>query len=242
MRIKKRIAVTAAALTIAALAGPTAVADPASDGVPAVAAPGGGDLVDTPPDTVEESPEAAPGQMTDPEPGAGPLNGTPATATLGAGDLVDTPPDTVEESPEAAPGQMTDPEPSGPMILQGNYQTMWTDDPSPAGGYVLFEPGDRGGDYVQLKDVDGDGLGVRITVWDETKDPDLHKFTYYNRLGKDNFVYSHAGMGGPYDLAEGNCFKFRIQLVTANSVVENSTDYAQWTNSNFESQNCDHVE
>lgn len=233
---KRRLGAAAAALAIAALAGPSALAD-------------------TPPDTEQESPEAAAGQMTDTEPDAGPPStdgSVPAPAVaqrsaLRLGALAtDTPPDTEEESPEPAPGQLTDPEPAAPRassLMAGLYAWMYTDEPDP-GGLVYFEPASSGGDAVLLDDVESDGNGVRITVWDETKDPDLHKFTFYNRLGKDKQVSSNASMGAPYDLAEGNCFKFRIQLVDGSNVIENSTDYAQWRNDNNADhvRNCDDVE
>ncbi|MFE7077389.1 hypothetical protein ACFU96_45650 [Streptomyces sp. NPDC057620] len=232
---KRRLGVAAATLAIAALAGPSALAD-------------------TPPDTEQESPEAAAGQMTDAEPAAEPPSAptehapaAPQRAALGLGALAgDTPPDTEEESPEPAPGQMTDvepPEPGASSLMAGLYAWMWTDEPDP-GGLVYFEPASGGGDAVSLHDKETDGNGVRITVWDETKDPDLHKFTFYNRLGKDKSVGSDASMGAPYDLAEGNCFKFRIQLVDGSNVIENSTDYAQWRNDNDADyvRNCDDVE
>lgn len=140
-----------------------------------------------------------------------------------------------DTEPPFAPGE------AAASVMAGNYMWMWTDEPDP-GGLVYFEPGDAGGDAVSLHDKESDGHGVRITVWDETRDPDLHKFTFYNRLGKDKSVASNASMGAPYDLAEGHCFKFRIQLINGSNVAENSTDYAQWRNSNQQVSNCDDVE
>ncbi|MEV0501213.1 hypothetical protein AB0I84_26960, partial [Streptomyces spectabilis] len=152
------------------------------------------------------------------------------------------------ESPEPTKGQLSDPEPpfargesASSARAAGNYMWMWTDD-SARGGLVYFEPADSGGDAVTLIDKESDGRGVRISVWDETRDPDVHKFTFYNRYGKDQRVVSNAGLGGSYDLAEGHCFKFRIQLVDGNNVIESSTDYAQWRNDNQQVSNCDDVE
>lgn len=175
-------------------------------------------------DSVDESPEPPPGQTTDAE------------------DAFILPPRTAENAEPVAPrGTPSDDDAAtASQAMRGNWFQMLTDD-SRKGGGVNFEPQD---DYVSLFDRESDGRGVRITVWDETADPDVHKFTFYNRRGKGKYVYSDSSMGSPYNLAEGHCFKFRIQLVDGNNVIESSTDYAQWRNRNASSEpiQCDEVE
>ncbi|MBA2948633.1 hypothetical protein [Streptomyces himalayensis] len=121
-------------------------------------------------------------------------------------------------------------------------RTMWTNDGDP-GGYVYFDPY---GDIVIAHDSQNDGKDVHVTVWDETKDPDDFRYDLYTDGDYDGSNSSAEGSWGvPYDLAEGNCIKFRVRLVDENDhsvVVSGSTDYAQWRNNNTDPADCSSVE
>ncbi|MFF6980309.1 hypothetical protein ACFZAV_21965 [Streptomyces sp. NPDC008343] len=119
---------------------------------------------------------------------------------------------------------------------------METNDGDPGGMVTFFTDWDK----VQLDDQQADGKSVQLTVWNETKDPDQYEYTI-KASGDGERVEVHDGMGQPWNLAEGDCFKFRIQLVDGpnETVVAGSTDYAQWENTNGISglvEDCDGVE
>ncbi|QTI90518.1 hypothetical protein [Streptomyces sp. AgN23] len=166
----------------------------------------------------EESPEPPAGKLTDAEP--------PAPSVEGPG------------TPVAPEGEM--PPEDQASIKAGPHYRMYTDD-SDNGGWVEFF---TVGDEVRMGDRASDGRGVEIDVWNESSDPDSYEFGWYKGRGKGKWQYSKASMGQPWNMAEGDCSKFRIRLVDNGNVVPSSTDYAQWWNRNGAGQggNCDSVE
>ncbi|MER7694989.1 hypothetical protein [Streptomyces sp. NPDC097610] len=108
---------------------------------------------------------------------------------------------------------------------------LYTSDDNPGGVVEFF----TGGDRVRLMDVQADGKDVEVDVWDVTPEPDVYKFGYYNRYGDHvQPVGSDASEGGPYDLAERHCIKFRVRLVNGGSskVVPGSTNWGRFRNNN----------
>lgn len=51
-------------------------------------------------------------------------------------------------------------------------------------------------------------------------------------------MYADASMGQPWNMAEGDCFHFRVRLVDNGKVVPGSTDHAYWRNNNGNQTGC----
>jgi hypothetical protein len=115
---------------------------------------------------------------------------------------------------------------------------MLTDDGDP-GGKVEFWPV---GDVVSVLDEQSDGKGVEIDVWNVTRDPDTKEYGFTNTAGEGIGEMVWASLDPRYNLAEGDCFRFRIRLVDNGEVVSGSTDNAQWRNYNDTKQECPDVE
>ncbi|MEU4211062.1 hypothetical protein AB0F13_13880 [Streptomyces sp. NPDC026206] len=120
---------------------------------------------------------------------------------------------------------------AGPASAASPHYTLHTSDANPGGAVEFFTDGDM----VRLTDVQADGKDVQVDVWDVTPEPDVYKFGFYNRNGdRGQPVVSDAGMGAPYDLAEGHCIKFRVRLVNdgSSTVVSGSTNWGRFRNTN----------
>ncbi|MFG3690280.1 hypothetical protein [Micromonospora sp. NPDC047740] len=102
---------------------------------------------------------------------------------------------------------------------------MYTDDADP-GGIVRFR---ADGDVVQLCDIEADGWKVYMTVSDWTQN-NLHKYNL-SVGGNGNCIEARASFGSPYDLREGNVFRFAIWLDKDGS-VPSYHDVAYWSNVN----------
>jgi hypothetical protein len=125
------------------------------------------------------------------------------------------------------------------------YFQMHTDDGNP-GGYVTFHPGgpEVKEDLVTVSDIQNDGKDVELDITNVTRDPDTKEYGLLTTGEDAPSPQGHAGMGQPYNMAEGHCFEFRIRLVDEDSgdVVRGSTDYAQWRNNNEETDECGGVD
>lgn len=129
--------------------------------------------------------------------------------------------------------------PLGPTAA--DWFQMHTDDDNP-GGVVQFVPE---GDLAVLLDLQDDGKDVQLDVWNATRDPNSYEYRLRTRGGITSSDEGRASMGQPWNLAEGDCFRFRIRLVepgTAEDVVPGSTDYAQWRNVNGAVEECSGVD
>ncbi|WAP55044.1 hypothetical protein [Streptomyces sp. S465] len=132
----------------------------------------------------EDNPDPPIEKLTDTEP--------PAPSVEGPG------------TPVAPEGEM--PPEDQASIKAGPHYHMYTDD-SDNGGWVEFF---TVGDEVRMGDRTSDGRGVEIDVWNESSAPDSYEFGWYEGRGKGKWQYSKASMGQPWNMAEGDCFKFRI--------------------------------
>ncbi|GAA3755853.1 hypothetical protein GCM10022225_46050 [Plantactinospora mayteni] len=101
---------------------------------------------------------------------------------------------------------------------------MYTDDADP-GGVVRFR---ADGDVVQLCDIEADGWKVYLDVDDNTQS--LHKYEL-SVGGNGNCIETRASFGSPYDLREGNVFRFTIWLDNDDNPGSYG-DTAYWANVN----------
>ncbi|WUI03993.1 hypothetical protein OHR68_20085 [Spirillospora sp. NBC_00431] len=100
---------------------------------------------------------------------------------------------------------------------------MHTDDGNP-GGRVTFQPN---GDVVELCDIEADGWAVFLDVNNYTKD----KNEYDYRIGGNGRCQTfRASLGQPYNLAEGDTFRFKICLQKGSK--RDFCDMAYWANVN----------
>lgn len=81
----------------------------------------------------------------------------------------------------------------------------------PAGcgvGYADFYPD---GDRMTVCDVYANDLGVRVSVWNQTKDPDVHEYYLSDGNGSGNSCNSKdASDGQPWNMAEKHCFSLGV--------------------------------
>jgi hypothetical protein len=109
-----------------------------------------------------------------------------------------------------------------PGAMADTY-TMHTDDTDP-GGRVKFNPN---GDVVEICDIEADGHAVFLDVNNYTKG--TNEYTY--QIGGDGRCQTlRASLGQPWDMAEGDVFRFQICLVRDS--VRNYCDTANWANVN----------
>ena len=111
--------------------------------------------------------------------------------------------------------------PADVQVAPGWDEWMYTDD-ADSGGRVRFQ---RNGDVLELCDIEADGHGVRLDVYDYTAVK--HKYHYFIG-GNGRCQTLRASLGGRYDLAEGHVFQFRICLVKDGRA--SYCDTAYWEN------------
>lgn len=88
-------------------------------------------------------------------------------------------------------------------------------------GFVVFDPD---GDDILVCDAFADGRGVRVSVWNQTNDPDTHEYYLTDADGADNgCAYKSQADGQPWNLAETHCFSFGAYLVNNGSQVGGRT-------------------
>ncbi|MGI5350400.1 hypothetical protein ACQEU8_19805 [Streptomyces sp. CA-250714] len=118
------------------------------------------------------------------------------------------------------------------------HHWMYTNDSGANGARVDFWPR---GDEVKLCDKQSDGARADLKIWNVTKDPDQVE---YDLQASGDEVCATRGevLEQPFNLAEGDCFRFRIRLLNNGNEVDGSRDIAQWRNHNNSTENCDRVD
>jgi hypothetical protein len=136
----------------------------------------------------------------------------------------------------AAPSAQADER--APTVSAYPFFAMETNDGGQQGGVVYFEPVS---DEVSIHDRQSDGKYVELDVWNVTHDPNTKEYRLSTK--GDNSANVDASMGQPWNMAEGDCFRFRIRLVSSNGdIVPGSADFAQWRNNNNTEQQCPGVD
>lgn len=104
----------------------------------------------------------------------------------------------------------------------------------PAGcniGYVSFSPN---GDHVTVCDINSNDRSVRVSVWNQTKDPDVHEYYLTDDNGSNNgCVSKNADDGQPWNLAETHCFSFAA-YETKDGEIVGSKNIVQLRNYNVD--------
>lgn len=116
--------------------------------------------------------------------------------------------------------------------IAADWHYIYTADEGDTGGQASIQ---FDGDKVKIWDRQDDGKDVQLDVWNVSNDPDTHEYRLRTETGYGGTGSVDAGDGQPWNLAEGDCFRFRIRLVepeTKDDVVPGSTYSEQVRNHN----------